>query len=196
MDAPVIGVILAGGRSRRMGRDKATLPFGAGRLVDHAAVRLRGALAGMPAARVLVSGRVDGFECVEDLEPALGPMGGIASVLDRLTKEPGRESAILVVPVDMPGLTARTLADLISAWREGSAAAVAYRSQELPLVVEVSRASLEAARAAVEEREVSGSRSIRAFLRRLGARWIEETRVPEAELLNANTPWDLARALP
>jgi molybdopterin-guanine dinucleotide biosynthesis protein A len=41
----VIGVILAGGESRRMGRDKAFLPFGGATLVERVASRLREACA-------------------------------------------------------------------------------------------------------------------------------------------------------
>lgn len=39
----VIGVILAGGESRRMGRDKAFLPFGGTTLIERVAARLRDA---------------------------------------------------------------------------------------------------------------------------------------------------------
>lgn len=39
----MIGVILAGGESRRMGRDKAFLPFGGATLVERVAARLRDA---------------------------------------------------------------------------------------------------------------------------------------------------------
>jgi molybdopterin-guanine dinucleotide biosynthesis protein A len=74
------GVVLAGGQSARLGRDKAALRlFGktSENLLEHTA-----GLLAQVCRRVLISGRtVSGYDCVMDAVPGQGPMGGIAAVL-------------------------------------------------------------------------------------------------------------------
>ena len=70
-------VILAGGLSRRMGRDKAALPAGEGTLIEHLARRLAPVvdetiIAGGSAGRTLA-----GVTGVDDRYPGLGPLAGI-----------------------------------------------------------------------------------------------------------------------
>ncbi len=70
-------VILAGGLSRRMGRDKAALPAGEGTLIEHLARRLAPVvdetiIAGRSAGHTLA-----GVTAVDDRYPGLGPLAGI-----------------------------------------------------------------------------------------------------------------------
>src|SRR6202011_1924317 len=70
-------VILAGGLSRRMGRDKASLPAGDGTLIEHLARRLAPVVdetivAGGPGRPTL-----PGVRMIEDRYPGLGPLAGI-----------------------------------------------------------------------------------------------------------------------
>jgi molybdopterin-guanine dinucleotide biosynthesis protein A len=72
------GFVVAGGQSRRMGRDKALLPWQGATLLDHALARLRAAC---PAVRIL-SGRERRYEdrgvAVDvDAVPEAGPLGAI-----------------------------------------------------------------------------------------------------------------------
>jgi molybdopterin-guanine dinucleotide biosynthesis protein A len=99
----LIGVVLAGGMSRRMGVDKALLPFQDSTLLHHQVELLRPL-----CERVLVSGDYQGFECVPDTTARCGPLGGIYSVAQC---NPG--AALLIIPVDMPQLTAHYLSLLI-----------------------------------------------------------------------------------
>jgi len=70
-------VILAGGLSRRMGRDKAGLPAGDGTLIQHLARRLDPVVDETIVAGG--SGRYDlpGVTTVDDRYPGLGPLAGI-----------------------------------------------------------------------------------------------------------------------
>jgi molybdopterin-guanine dinucleotide biosynthesis protein A len=104
--AEIVGVALAGGRSRRLGRDKATLRTGDGRtLLESTLERLRRAAAEVVAAdrgrRVL-----DAVPAVDD-GPGAGPAAGI---LGAAAARPGR--ALLVLACDLPRVPAALLAAL------------------------------------------------------------------------------------
>src|ERR1700761_7300390 len=80
-DVNTAGFVLVGGRSSRMGRDKALLPSGSGTLVKEiadsvAAVSGNVALIGRPE-----SYRSLGYDCLEDICPGLGPLSGIHTAL-------------------------------------------------------------------------------------------------------------------
>lgn len=91
------GLVLAGGASRRMGRDKATLEHEGERLVDRA-VRL---LSGLCDEVLVASGdgrRLDvDVAQVADLVPGAGPLGGLAAGLAAASRP-----AVAVVAVDAP----------------------------------------------------------------------------------------------
>ena len=102
------GFVLCGGQSRRMGRDKALLPFGQGTLVEHVADVVRKA-----AGSVTLVGPAERFGAlqlpvIEDEQPGLGPLGGIISALASC---PGEKC--LIVACDLPDLTPEFLTDLI-----------------------------------------------------------------------------------
>lgn len=94
--------VLAGGRSSRMGADKALLAWRGERLVDRQ-LRLLGRLRPdwlMVSVRPGVDyGRAD-IAIVPDLQPDLGPLGGLEALL---AGSPATH--LLVVAVDMPRLT-------------------------------------------------------------------------------------------
>ncbi len=75
------GFVLTGGRSLRMGRDKALLPWNSGVVLQEIAAKLA-AVAGT-AALVGNPGRYTGFgfDCLPDLRPGLGPLSGIETAL-------------------------------------------------------------------------------------------------------------------
>ncbi len=105
----VVGFVVAGGDSRRMGRDKALLPWAGADLLDHAVARLR---AVTDDVRVLCG---PGTRYVErrlpvepDVIPGAGPLGG---VLTGLTAAPGRPGLFLAV--DLPHVPAALLAHLV-----------------------------------------------------------------------------------
>ena len=108
---PVWGLVLAGGESRRMGRDKALLRRDGQTQLDRAVSLLRGEL-----ARVFVSAREDQaeeeergkFELITDRYADLGPLAGILSAMDY-----AGDVSWLVVACDLPNVDAQTIAFLL-----------------------------------------------------------------------------------
>lgn len=75
---PITGFVLAGGQSRRMGRDKGGIEWGGETLLTHAARRMSDAF---PKVIVLGPSASDGFASLRDELPNCGPLGGIYSAL-------------------------------------------------------------------------------------------------------------------
>ncbi|MEW6072334.1 MAG: molybdenum cofactor guanylyltransferase [Planctomycetota bacterium] len=97
------GVVLCGGASRRMGRDKAGLDLGDRTLLERTVAIVAGRaprvlLACGPAARY----RELGPELVLDRSPDAGPLAGLEAALARLAEGEGREGWLLVLACDMP----------------------------------------------------------------------------------------------
>jgi molybdopterin-guanine dinucleotide biosynthesis protein A len=103
------GFILTGGRSSRLGQDKALLPVSGGTLAEHLAgivARTAGSatLVGPPARYAHLS-----IPCVPDLRPGLGPLSGIEAAL--LQTETDHN---LILACDLPGIDDSLLNSLFS----------------------------------------------------------------------------------
>jgi molybdopterin-guanine dinucleotide biosynthesis protein A len=102
-------VILAGGESRRMGRDKAWVKFDGRSLLTQAVDKVREA----DIEGIFISSRPGGdYSALDrpllfDLEPGLGPMGGIERGLHCCTAP-----LLLVLAVDLPHMTGEFLQSL------------------------------------------------------------------------------------
>ncbi|HEX9039257.1 MAG TPA: molybdenum cofactor guanylyltransferase [Ktedonobacterales bacterium] len=128
-DTPILdvtGVILAGGRGSRMERDKATLDFGGRPLLSRVAGRLR-----LVFERTVVIGPTtlaplaSDAEVVPDTHPHRGPLGGLATALERIGTP-----WICLVGCDMPFIQPALLRVMSSlALATSSAQAVALRGQ-------------------------------------------------------------------
>jgi molybdopterin-guanine dinucleotide biosynthesis protein A len=170
-----IGVVLAGGRSSRMGRDKALLAHPQrGNFLQHA----EGLLSELPLEKVVTSGARPG--AIEDLVPERGPLGGLYSVA--LTT--GADAA-LVIPVDMPLLGRKHLAELLA---EGQASGrpCYFENFFFPLWLPLNSDCLDYLRRAVEG---SARNSVGALLRHLGAKSIPIKSAGDWHR-NINTPAD------
>ena len=157
---PTLGVVLAGGQSRRMGQDKAQLMLD-GRSLLQRAVDL---LQSIGVTDIVVSGERHGYRWVADSTPGGGPLAGLCSVMQRHQGE-----RLLVLPVDMPLLDAEMLGWLLSA--EPQASAVHFVDAVLPLRVDTKPSIIDAAveqLAAVEPSQ----RSLRSLMQRLNARQV------------------------
>ena len=102
---PLPGVILAGGRSSRMGRDKATATLGGKPLLQRAIERLRPQTAGLvissnsPRDLAFASG----IAIVPDTRPDhAGPMAGVLAAMRSVEKAYPAASHVVTVPTDTP----------------------------------------------------------------------------------------------
>ena len=90
-------VLLAGGKSRRMGRDKAKLSIAGESFLEHIAHELESfpeRLLSIDESRNI---RLNGFTPVYDIYPGNGPISGLHAALRY-----SRSDALLVVPCDVP----------------------------------------------------------------------------------------------
>ena len=98
MSPDISGLVLAGGRSSRMGRDKALISLAGKPLIEHAVNKLRRICADV---RILSSDpALAAFApIVPDIHPNCGPIGGIEAALTHTAHDWN-----LFLPVDMPML--------------------------------------------------------------------------------------------
>lgn len=192
---PLYGLVLAGGRSRRMGRDKAALVYQDG--VPHA--RRTADLLAAVCERVFVSCRADqesdpalaGIEKIPDAFEIGGPLNGILSAL---AAHPGK--AFLVAACDLPFLSAEALATLVAARDAGRAMTVfenPLRENFLePLCAIYEPAYPERAREAMAQGLTCPTKIANALdVNRLTLSGADEARF----LDNANTPEDYKRVI-
>lgn len=124
-DRPVFGLVLAGGKSRRMGRDKALLERNGQSQLAYIVGLLEGSV-----ERVFVSTRPDQkndaersqYEQIVDRYDDLGPVAGILSALQEFP-----EVDWLVVACDLPNINEQTVTHLLEA-RGGEQPFTAYIS--------------------------------------------------------------------
>jgi molybdopterin-guanine dinucleotide biosynthesis protein A len=189
MSPPLHGLVLAGGRSTRMQRDKATLSYQGRNQLDRATELLASCV-----AQVYVSVRPDQrtdpararYAQVVDAHEGLGPIAGIAAAQ---ALKPG--AAWLVLACDLPYLDCASLAHLLS-HRDPLRIATAYRSshdglpEPLCAIYEPRSAPL------ILEYISAGKSCPRKFLIQSDARLLAQ---PEPRALdNINTPAEYAAA--
>lgn len=188
--SPVVGLVLAGGRSSRMGRDKAALELDGRPLAGWVAAALRAA-----GVREVLLGGGDpalaariGATHVPDAVPGRGPLAGLAAVMGRT------DGIVVVVPCDVPGVTGgdlRALVDAVAGAEPGEGADVAcvgVAGRREPLV---SAWVASRCRAVVDDVLASDDHSVRAALARLDV--VEVGVGDPSTLVNVNTPADLRR---
>lgn len=110
MLAGVRGYVLAGGRSSRMGSDKAGMRLGELTLLEIAVGKLR-----RICEEVVVVGQRElvprGVRVIEDLRPGCGPLGGMEAALT----DAGEGSAMFL-PVDMPFVPGELFRQMAGEW--------------------------------------------------------------------------------
>jgi molybdopterin-guanine dinucleotide biosynthesis protein A len=185
-----LGVVLVGGESTRMGRDKHLLTLPDGRTFIDAIVDVLRDL----TPDILVVGQARGLVSqprtpqVDDARAGIGPLGGIATALSHAVD---KQSRLLVVSCDAPLVPHARLAELLAV----DAPAVAFVDESgallpMPCVIDVAHA-----RAVLPDALASAAHGVGAFLRAIGLETRALSDEDRALVVGVNTPEELAALL-
>ncbi|GJD94910.1 molybdenum cofactor guanylyltransferase MobA [Methylobacterium iners] len=193
---PVLGVILAGGLSRRMGGvDKPLLRLGGRTLLD----RVRERFAPQCGAGLILNAngdptRFSGFHgpiVPDDVPGHPGPLAGILAALDHAVLHHPGVTHVASVTGDAPFLPLDLVSRLAEAGSTAPIAVAASNGRQHFTTALWSLTLRGDLRAALVERE---ERRVGAYLARQGAIAVEWPATPRDPFLNVNTPEDLALA--
>lgn len=183
------GLILIGGRSSRMHRDKSTLQYHGSNQRDHL-IQLLSPLCTkvfLSCNAVQTASLRDQYDIIQDTLEGLGPIGGILAALEQNPKV-----GWLVVACDLPLLTSRTLSHLVT-HRQSNKQATAFRTgndkNPEPLLAIYEPAAYQEIALGVDKGQYSPSK----VLVKMDVAWLE---VPdENDLKNINDPEGYRRTL-
>jgi len=176
----IVGLILAGGLSSRMGQDKALMEIDGVSMLERTARLLRS----MGAGLVVVSGSRPGG--IPDRWPEAGPVGGLASAAEVLP-----DAELLVVPVDMPRLDHAVLAPLVE---ERAQRGTRWAGHPLPMRLTLDAGTRDAL--ATLMTQAGRDRSVSTLQTRIGTTTLPMDGLDPLLLANCNTPdeWHEANA--
>lgn len=161
-------LILAGGKSSRMGQDKASL-----QLHDHSLLQHMQQLATEAgASQVLISRNQTGF--IQDTKPDQGPLAGILAALPHCEHQ-----RLLVLPIDTPLLSVPVLRLLV----QQPVKAAYFNHSPLPCVLPHSKQLQHCIELLLHQQQ----RSVKQLLSTLNAVTVS---IDQQQLLNTNTPAD------
>jgi molybdopterin-guanine dinucleotide biosynthesis protein A len=112
IESDITGFIIAGGKSKRFGKDKRKILISGKTLIDRTIDILEDLLGRHP---FVVGDNLDGFQIdseyvLNDARPNSGPLGGIVAALERCETAWG-----LMLAIDLPNITVRDLESLVTA---------------------------------------------------------------------------------
>ena len=188
----MIGAVMAGGASRRMGRDKAGL------LVDGEALwrRQTRILRDAGAERVAVVRRRDQSDlgaplCLRDRGSDAGPLAGLESALIEARRVAGLESFLAVLAVDMPGIDAAWFRRLRQACRPGRGAVGRHAAACEPLAAIYPLGALEEVSRRLASRVHSLQELAFALAEAGRLAFVSIASSEQGRFASANTPQDL-----
>lgn len=180
---PAGAVILAGGRSSRMGTNKALLPFEGKPLIDH----MTKLLARSGFAPVLISGTLEGYCTISDKVGQKGPVAGIHAVVQNVQTMAAPRSW-LFVPVDMPLLTEKLLKRLSMCKCKYSSDGAIFNDMPLPIFLRLHDNVLKAVDEAAARLSNGESSSVISLISNLNLCRTKHTEAEKRCFLNTNTP--------
>ena len=177
------GIVLAGGQSRRMGRNKSELRLNGKTFLELQTDKLRA----LGIEDIMLSGAdcptLPGTRVIPDEYPGRGPLGGLHACL-----RAAENHACLVLSVDVPLVPVWALARLCRA-HSGGVTVLRHGALEEPLIGVYDRAAAADIAALLEV----GRGAVRALRERVIWRCFDYPG-PEELLVNCNTPEDFAAA--
>ena len=192
----ISGVILAGGASRRLGRDKALERIGGQTLLE----RVAGTIAPLSAEVVVVVASPaqaaalplpPGVRVVSDSFPGCGSLGGIFTGLSASV-----EPWVLVVACDMPFLNPRLLRRLMAMRRNVDAVIPCVNGQPEPLHALYSRACLVPMERMLRAAQLKIAPLFEAVrVRYVGEDTIDRFDPDHRSFFNVNSPADVEEAI-
>lgn len=184
MEKKIIAVILAGGKSSRMGTDKSSLPLYNTTMLEHLISIYE------PFFEVFVSGHpCNGIKCLYDEYSSAGPLAGLSSAFTSTDAD-----NVFITATDMPGGSGK-LATLLADMIDGYDACVIKRvsGDVEPSFAVYSRACFPFIKPIIE----TGRRSLVELLRQVNTRYVPEDELSGFDLdyilQNINTPADYER---
>ncbi|WP_088331015.1 molybdenum cofactor guanylyltransferase [Lacimicrobium sp. SS2-24] len=165
-------VILAGGQSRRMGTDKATLVLEGKTLLEHCVEQVE--ISGCD--RIRISRNLPGY--LQDQINNAGPLAGVDAAVHHLSYG----ELLLVVPIDMPLLGAELLSELINYSHQHQCSCY-FEERYLPACVLVTE---ELKQGLARQLSADGDGSVRGLLAHVQAHALPCNK--HQQLQNVNTP--------
>lgn len=189
-------IIMAGGDSRRMGRDKAGLRLGDQTLIQHVACALKPVFQNVRVSVHQHRPEID-LPQICDLVPDAGPLAGLCAALAQVASiGSDATSWIFVVATDMPFLRSRLIERL--AQERGGFDAVVPVVGGLPQVLAAfySTSALATLQGILAG---EGKSSLRAALEPLNVCYVDQSRLQESDpglrsFIDLDTPQELDRA--
>ena len=165
-------VILAGGKSSRMGKDKCSLTLGERTLLDH-------------TKKALFSAGFDPQVIVNDLLPNLGPIGGVVTALQKTKRH-----CVMFLGCDMPFLSVRLLNDFFEMAMQADTAIFSkhFKGFGFPFLIYCNEL------VKVQEQISAGEFSLQLLAKKLSARPWLPSKLFESQLFNINSPEDFIEA--
>ena len=163
MDQTLSGIVLAGGKSSRMGRDKAFITVRGKTLLQRQVDKLRA----VGIEDIMISGRESENlgRYVPDVYPDLGPLGGLHACLKSATGE-----ACVVISVDTPMIPTFALNLLIGAFQgSGYDAAVMENDDIIQPMIGVYSVSV---LPAIDEMLQNGDSDIMGLLKKINTLYV------------------------
>lgn len=184
-------VIMAGGKSSRMGADKAFVPLLGKPLIEH----VLESVGGLGDEQIIITNRPDRFHYLglplySDIYQGFGPLGGLHAALAHAT-----HPHLLVVACDMPWLNRDLLKYMISLRATADAVVPRWTKFPEPLHAIYSKACLEPVTASLQARTLK----LIAFYSQVQVRYLDREIMETFDasgrsFANINTPGDLLEA--